>query len=91
MISPIQYTIDAMALQAIPLLFVLIFQTKYQFGIIDYVLGYCSTLLSITGNIAFTIAMQSGKGGPIQAIDSMKSIVNLGFNMMLTRLMPTTL
>jgi drug/metabolite transporter (DMT)-like permease len=69
----------------------LLFLNDIQFTIFDLFLGYFNCLLSICGNIAFTIALQSGKGGPIQAIDSMKTLVTLGVNMLLTGLIPTWL
>lgn len=35
------------------------------------------SFISMTGNVLFTMALESGKGGPVQSIDSLKSLIPL--------------
>ena len=43
------------------------------------------------GGIALTTALKCGKGGPINAIDSLKSLIPLFLNMMFRDLVPSLL
>lgn len=50
-----------------------------------------SSFLSLVGTTAMTIALQTGKGGPIQAIDSLKSSVPLLLNVVIYQDIPNYL
>lgn len=43
----------------------------------DMLFATLASWLSLTSTVCLTKALQTGKGGPIQAIDSLKSLVQL--------------
>ena len=59
------------------------------FRVIDIFEGCLCSCLSMAGNICLAKALKSGKGGPIQAIESLKSLVVLFFNIIVKGFLPT--
>ena len=57
----------------------------------DIVKSSASGVLSLLGTAAMTRAFKTGKGGPIQAIDSLKCLVPLFLNVILKQQVPTNM
>ena len=62
-----------------------------EFTTWDYAEGVLSALLSMGGVVSLTKAFNCGKGGPIQAIDSLKSLIPLFLNLFIRNVVPSWL
>jgi uncharacterized membrane protein len=67
------------------------FTTDTTYETIDILKAVLSSNLSLVGTFCLTKALQTGKGGPIQALDSLKSLIPLFLNMFLVQILPTWL
>ena len=67
----------------------LFFTTDNTYSIQAIVKGILVAFLSTCGTICLCQALQSGKGGPILAIDSLKSLPPLILNVIYVGLVPT--
>jgi drug/metabolite transporter (DMT)-like permease len=61
------------------------------FRVFDILEGILCSTLSMVGNVSLTKAIQLGKGGPVQAIESTKSLVVLGFGIIIKGYVPSYL
>lgn len=55
----------------------------------DVLKAVAAAVLSLVGTASMTQAFKTGKGGPIQAIDSLKVLVPLIMNMILLKQIPS--
>ena len=53
------------------------------YSVSDVLKAVAASVLSLIGTASMTKAFMTGKGGPIQAIDSLKVLVPLGMNIIL--------
>ena len=89
-LDPIQLNIDSFIIMS-AMTFILWGIFLPTFRVFDILEGILCSLLSLVGNISLTKALQSGKGGPVQAIESLKSLVVLGFGIITKGYVPTYL
>ena len=59
------------------------------YSIADVMMATAASVLSLIGTASMTHAFKTGKGGPIQAIDSLKVLVPLLMNIILHSQVPT--
>ena len=88
--NAMQLNIDGFMVQAVPL-FVLYLLTDVHYSFSDTGIAIVISFLSLSGNIAITKALETGKGGPIMAIDNLKSLVALFMDLALQGMAPTLL
>ena len=62
-----------------------------KYSTADLSMSLASAVLSVFGTAAQTQALKTGKGGPIQAIDSLKCLVTLFLDIVLKDQIPTGL
>ena len=60
-----------------------------QYSLADVLKAVAASVLSLIGTASMTHAFKTGKGGPIQAIDSLKVLVPLLMNLFLNSQVPT--
>ncbi len=65
--------------------------TETQYSKFDIVEGIFCSFVSMGGTVSLTKALNCGKGGPIQAIDSLKSLIPLLLNVLFRGLVPSVL
>ena len=83
-------TIDGMMVSG--LMFAIgFFFVNESFQAIDIIEGSIVCFAMAGGGISLTTASITGKGGPIQAIDSLKSLIPLFLNIILKAMFPTLL
>ena len=73
-----------------PILFTVIYISGISFSSLDYVYAVSSALFSLSGQCLIVMALLAGKGGPIQAIDALKSLPTLFLNLAIGGVVPTT-
>jgi drug/metabolite transporter (DMT)-like permease len=90
--SPFQLTLDGNAVSAVPMIigYILVQMSDTPISIIDSAIGVTISFLYVCGSICFAHALTSGGlGGPIQAIDSLKSLIPLFLHGLIGGVMPT--
>ena len=65
--------------------------TETQYSVIDTGEAITTVVLMLYGAQFLSLAVKTGKGGPIQSIDSLKSLIPLGLNIVFRGLVPSLL
>lgn len=86
--TPMKLTIDGLILAAIIMLCGYFF-TDIDFTFRDWIYGVLVGVLLIAGSVCIAYAMKSGKGGPITAIDTLKSVIPVAINCAAYSIWPT--
>ena len=60
-----------------------------EFSHYDLFLGVAISASIVIGTICLTLALASGQGGPVMAIESCKSLVIVGLNVVSTGILPS--
>ena len=63
----------------------------FPYALSEVLWSLLASVLSMTGSICVTIAFQSGNGGSVQAIDSLKMLVPLILDLLFFKVVPTAM
>lgn len=88
--TPIQLNLDGFFVCSIYMAFCF-FTTSTVYTMQDILLVCFSSVLSLIGVTSLTIALTTGKAGPIYSIDSLKSLIPLFLNIIFDKNYPTSL
>ena len=88
--SALQLNVDGFMVCAVVLTCCFV-MTDTHYTMFDIAEGIFCSFVSMGGTVSLTKALNCGKGGPIQAIDSLKSLIPLALNVMFRGLVPSWL
>ena len=86
--TPMKLTIDALGMSA-AIMFIGWLCLETHFSGSDLIEGTVGAFILMGGSVSFATAFQCGKCGPIQSIDSLKSLIPLALHNVFNAVWPT--
>jgi uncharacterized membrane protein len=65
------------------------YQMRLHYNFVDLFYATLTSVLYMAGSVCLAMALYSGKGGPIQSISSLSSLVPLFMHMLISELIPS--